>query len=372
MSIVAYGKIQNGIIKQITRNYQSQNKSIYFLNMIDVIIIGGGIAGMEAACTLHDLRYEILILEKNKFLGGHLQNWDTLFPTKRKASEVLEHYIKEVQRRGITVYLNTDVTSVTKQENNTFEINTSREVQFKCKTVLMTTGYSLFNAERKEEYGYKIYDNVITSADLEKKLQTNKGELLSPSGNPIKSIAFVHCVGSRDEKSGNHYCSNVCCVTGVKQAIKMRQLLPEAQVFNFYMDLRMYGSGFEEMYREAQEAWRVQFIRGRLSEVAETIDKRLQLKAEDTLSARPLRMHVDLLVLLVGMESSKAAGDFAQSCKLACSPNRFVASTDFHIASNNTNVEGMFTAGCAIAPLSVFDTVNHAKAAALAIKNYLA
>jgi len=203
-------------------------------------------------------------------------------------------------------------------------------------------------------------------------LQSTKGELLSPSGNPIKSVAFVHCVGSRDEKSGNHYCSNVCCVTGVKQAIKMRQLLPEAQVFNFYMDLRMYGLGFEEMYREAQEKWRVQFIRGRLSEVAETIDKRLQLKAEDTLSARPLRMHVDLLVLLVGMEASKAAGDFAQSCKLACAPNRFVETADFHIASNKTNIEGMFTAGCAIAPLSVFDTVNHAKAAALTVKNYLA
>ncbi|MCL2327390.1 MAG: NAD(P)/FAD-dependent oxidoreductase [Bacteroidetes bacterium] len=352
--------------------------------MIDVIIIGGGIAGMEAACTLHDFGFEILILEKNKQLGGHLQNWDTLFPTKRKASEVLEHYVKEVQRRGITVYLNTDVTSVKKQDkapslpppqgevNGFFEVHTSREVLFKSKTVLMTTGYSLFNAERKEEYGYKIYDNVITSADLEKLLQSTKGELLSPSGNPIKSVAFVHCVGSRDEKSGNHYCSNVCCVTGVKQAIKMRQLLPEAQVFNFYMDLRMYGLGFEEMYREAQEKWRVQFIRGRLSEVAETIDKRLQLKAEDTLSARPLRMHVDLLVLLVGMEASKAAGDFAQSCKLACAPNRFVETADFHIASNKTNIEGMFTAGCAIAPLSVFDTVNHAKAAALTVKNYLA
>ncbi|MDR0940671.1 MAG: NAD(P)/FAD-dependent oxidoreductase [Bacteroidales bacterium] len=339
--------------------------------MIDVIIIGGGIAGMEAACTLHDFGFEIIILEKDKHLGGHLQNWDTLFPTKRNASEVLDHYVKEVQKRSITVYLNTDVTSVTKQDNGSFEINTSREVVFKCKTVLMTTGYDLFNAERKEEYGYKIYDNVITSADLEKLLQTNKGELRSPSGNPIKSVAFVHCVGSRDEKSGNHYCSNVCCVTGVKQAIKMRQLLPEAQVFNFYMDLRMYGAGFEEMYREAQEVWRVQFIRGRLSEVAETIDKRLQVKAEDTLSARPLRMHVDLLVLLVGMEASKATGDFAQSCNLACAQNRFVETADFHIASNKTNVEGLFTAGCAIAPLSVFDTVNHAKAAALTVKEHL-
>ncbi|MDR2963266.1 MAG: FAD-dependent oxidoreductase [Bacteroidales bacterium] len=339
--------------------------------MIDVLIIGGGIAGMEAACTLHDLGFETLILEKEKQLGGHLRNWDTLFPTKRKASEVLEHYVKEIQQRGITVYLNTDVTSVKKQEDGTFELNTGREVQFKTKTVLMTTGYALFNAERKEEYGYKIYDNVITSADLEKILQTAKGELRSPSGNSIQSVAFVHCVGSRDEKSGNHYCSNVCCVTGVKQAIKMRQLLPEAQVFNFYMDLRMYGSGFEEMYREAQEQWHVQFIRGRLSEVAETIDKRLQLKAEDTLSARPLRMHVDLLVLLVGMESNKAAADFAQSCNLACAPSRFVQPKDFHIESNKTNVEGLFTAGTAIAPLSVFDTVNHAKAAALSVSEYL-
>ena len=165
-----------------------------------------------------------------------------------------------------------------KQDDGSFEIHTSREVSFKCKTVVVATGYSLFNAQRKEEYGYGIYSHVLTSADLEKHWQKQSTEFVSPTQKPLNKVAFIHCVGSRDEKSGNHYCSKVCCVTAVKQAITLKKQSPHTQVFCFYMDLRMYGPGFEEMYREAQETWGIQFIRGRLSEVAEHIDGSLQPK----------------------------------------------------------------------------------------------
>lgn len=339
--------------------------------MIEVLIIGGGIAGLESAVTLHNLGIESLILEKEKNIGGHVAQWDTLFPTKRKAQEVIEFYTNEISKKSITVYVNTHVTSISKQDDGTFEVHTSRSVSFKAKTIILASGYSLFNAERKEEYGYKIYSNVVTSPDLELMYKNHKDSFLAPNGNEIKRVAFIHCVGSRDEKSGNHYCSKVCCVTGVKQAIKMKQLNPQAQVFCFYMDLRMYGPGFEEMYREAQEKWGVQFIRGRLSEVAETIDGGLQLKAEDTLAARPFKIEVDMLVLLVGMESPKTTQEIAHSCKLNCSDSRFVSAGDYHISPNKTNISGLFTAGTAIAPLSVFDTISNAKSAALVVNQYL-
>ena len=88
--------------------------------MIDVLIIGGGIAGIETACSLQDLGYETIIVEKEKTIGGHLNDWDTLFPTHRSASEVLAHYIDETRKRALTIYLNTYVISVKKQEDGTF------------------------------------------------------------------------------------------------------------------------------------------------------------------------------------------------------------------------------------------------------------
>lgn len=339
--------------------------------MIDVIIIGAGIAGIDTACNLHDAGYDVLVLEKEKSMGGNVQHWSTLFPTKRNANEVISFYTEQVRKRGITMYLNTFVNSIKKQVDGTFEIHTSREVSFKCKSVIIATGYSLFNAQRKEEYGYGIYSHVLTSADLEKHWQKHSTEFVSPTQKPLNKVAFIHCVGSRDEKSGNHYCSKVCCVTAVKQAITLKKQSPHTQVFCFYMDLRMYGNGFEEMYREAQETWGIQFIRGRLSEVAEHIDGTLQLKAEDTLSARPFKISVDMLVLMVGMESQKSTAMFAESCNVTCASNRFIQPLDHHLQPNATNVEGLFTAGACIGPLSVFDTLNHSKSATLAVTSYL-
>ena len=106
-------------------------------------------------------------------------------------------------------------------------------------------------------------------------------------GSRPRRIAFLHCVGSRDEKVCQQHCSKVCCITGVKQAMEMKQLFPEADVFNFYMDIRMFGPGYEEMYREAQQKYNIHFLRGRISEASPTIDGRVQIKAEDTLTGRP-------------------------------------------------------------------------------------
>ncbi len=203
-------------------------------------------------------------------------------------------------------------------------------------------------------------------------------EALKPDGNlsaiidkEPKRIAFVHCVGSRDEKSGNHYCSKVCCITGVKQAIELKKRFPETEIFCFYMDLRMYGKHFEELYREAQEKYDIQFIRGRLSEASEKLDKSLLIKAEDTLSGRPLKMNVDLLVLLVGMEAGNGTASVSASCGLQCDASGFLSTADSFMHSNLSSQEGIFVAGSCSAPMSVNDTVVHARSAAYEVNDYL-
>ena len=251
--------------------------------MKHVVIIGGGIAGMETACALTDAGHWVTLIEKEAQIGGKLNNWSYLFPDFTPVDHVKNVIQAKCIGKDFSILTNTKINSIHRQ-NGKFNIETSGEQLLEADAVVVATGYDLFDARRKEEYGYKIYDHVITSADLEKLLLPDGNLSVAAGANP-KRIAFVHCVGSRDEKSGNHYCSKVCCITGVKQAIELKKRLPEAEIFCFYMDLRMYGKYFEELYREAQEKYDIQFIRGRLSEASEKIDKSLLIKSEDTLSA---------------------------------------------------------------------------------------
>jgi len=135
--------------------------------------------------------------------------------------------------------------------------------------------------------------------------------------------------------------------------------------------LRMYGKHFEELYREAQEKYDIQFIRGRLSEASEKIDKSLLIKSEDTLSGRPLKMNVDLLILLVGMEAGKGTSTAATACGIGCEESGFLKTTDTFLKSNFSEQEGIFLAGSCTAPMSVNDTILHARSAAIEVDCWL-
>ena len=203
---------------------------------------------MQAALRLSEQGAEPLIIEKEAELGGKLRGWYVLFPTFTPASEVLSELRRRVQERGIEVMTSTEVSGFTRQSVTLADGRT-----LPCDSVVVASGFTLFDATVKEEYGYGIYDNVITSADLERMFA--EGRVACADGSRPKRIAFLHCVGSRDEKVCQQHCSRVCCITGVKQAIEMKRLFPEADVFNFYMDIRMFGPGYEEMYREAQQRY---------------------------------------------------------------------------------------------------------------------
>ena len=337
--------------------------------MKHIVIIGGGIAGLETACTLTDAGHWVTVIEKEPQVGGKLNNWSYLFPDFTPVEKITVPLLEKCREKDFSILYQTEVSSIHRQ-NGKFSIATSGKQKLEADAVVVATGYELFDAHRKEEYGYQIYDHVVTSADLEK-LLLPEGDLSVAAGANPKRIAFVHCVGSRDEKSGNHYCSKVCCITGVKQAIELRKRLPEAEIYCFYMDLRMYGKNFEELYREAQEKYNIQFIRGRLSEASERIDKSLLIKSEDTLSGRPLKMNVDLLILLVGMEAGKGTATAASACGIGCEESGFLKTTDSFLKSNFSEQEGIFLAGSCTAPMTVNDTILHARSAAMEVNNYL-
>ena len=332
-----------------------------------VLVIGAGPAGLEASTLLAQRGYQVTLVEESDTLGGKINSWDRLFPNQRHASEVVKYLNNSL--------LNIDIKQNAKpdhiiQSNGVFQTRLSNGETIETQAILVATGFRVFEAVKKEEYGYGIYDHVITSADLEFRF-SNKNNLILPDGRIPKKIGFVHCVGSRDEKAGVLHCSRVCCVTAVKQAIEIRQALPESQVYCFYMDLRMFGLGYEELYKESQEKYKVQFIRGRLSEAFEDRDGSIMIRIEDTLTARPLRMNLDLLVLMVGMLPSEGTSLVARLLSLELNPNGFLKPLDEHIHAQQSSVSGVFLAGTCKGPKNIEETLADARSAVVQIENYL-
>lgn len=333
-----------------------------------VVVIGAGPAGLEASASLAKMGIRVTLVEKDEIAGGHLKKWHSLFPASLPGNEALNAITK-----GFNEYvtLKTDI-KITGLEvvNDYFTVSGHNGWQEKADAVILTTGYQLFDARRKEEYGYGIYENVITSADLEEIFASGKPLFKGHTMKPER-VGFVHCVGSRDEKVNNLHCSKVCCITAVKQAIEVKQLLPEAEVFCFYMDLRMFGRHYEELYKEAQEKYNIQFIRGRLSESTEDQDGNIVLKVEDTLLGKPLRLKASLLVLMVGMEAATGAKTLTAMLGLKEVSDGFIQPVEETLKSNYTEIPGIFVAGTCTGPKSVADTLADARSAALAVAEYL-
>lgn len=331
---------------------------------INVLIIGGGPAGIEVATQLRNLGVTPILIEKSNVLGGHLAQWDRLFPASHSAKEVLEKMIGNVG--GVRTFLNTDVTDIQSVENG-FNAILSDKSSFDVRAVVLTTGFELFKAEKKQEYGYGIYNNVITNAELERFFVNGKDERIN---NP-KKIGFVHCVGSRDIKVNNTYCSKVCCATALKQAVEMKQMFPDADIYTFYMDLRMFGPGYEDLYLRSQRDFDVKCVRGRVCEVSEDINGKLVIKAEDTLFGKPLKMTLDLLVLMCGMEKNQSVDRLQEMLGIKSNDDGFIKTESSYLGINKTENQGVFVAGCCTGPKTLPDTIAEARAVAVEVFNYI-
>lgn len=332
----------------------------------NVVIVGGGIAGMEAAAQLLKLGYCPIIVEKGSSLGGHVAQWNRLFPDMTPAAEIVENIKSRLDDANI--FLDTEISFINKLREG-YSVMLSNGVNVVCRAVLLATGFHLFNAEKKEEYGYGIYNQVITNRDLEKWFNGNPDTRIA--SRPMKRIGFVHCVGSRDVKSGNAQCSKVCCITAIKQAIELKEKFQDAEIYCFYMDLRLFGKKYEDFYIRAQRDFGIHFIRGRVSEVSETIDGGLNVKAEDTLSGKPVKMSLDLLVLMAGMVCNSEVGHIASMIPIAIDSDGFLKSKDNIYNIIESDSRGIFFAGACTGTKTVPETIAEARSAALSIHEYL-
>ena len=331
----------------------------------NIVIIGGGLAGMEAAKQLLLLGYNPILVEQRDHLGGHVAQWHRLFPDMSPAQDLVRRLGGEIMEANI--FLETKVTYVNRLQNG-YLVMLSNGVNIPCRALLVASGFKLFDASRKEEYGYGVYDHVVTNADLEAWFGGAEDDRFPKDP---KAVGFVHCVGSRDLKAGNVQCSKVCCMTAVKQAIEMKERFPGARIYCFYMDLRLFGKKYEDFYLEAQQNYAVQFIRGRVSEVGETLDGRLQVKAEDTLSGKPLKVQLDLLVLMSGIVCNPDVAELARMARLDVDSDGFLRSVDNVAGIVDSNRPGIFYAGACTGAKTIPETLAEARSAALRIHQFL-
>lgn len=332
--------------------------------MKSISIIGAGPAGIEAASVLAQQGLAVTLFEKSSSVMKNVADKAFLFPDFTAASDIVEAMNRKLLNSNITQRTDTDIVALAREDNNAWKLTDSKGNSYYSDLVLVATGYTPFDAHRKEELGYGIYNGVVTSLDMEKMIRYD--QVVNSMGEKPRRVTFLQCVGSRDEKSGNHYCSKVCCVTAVKQAIELKRRLPETEVYVFYMDLRMWGQHFEELYRQSQEEYGVRFVRGRISEASGTFDGRVQIKAEDTLMGLPLKMTTDLLVLMVGMEASEGTRCLGKACGIA-GEYGFLQSVDPHLNDCRTSLDGLYVCGTCKRPMSINDAVNDARAAAVAL-----
>jgi heterodisulfide reductase subunit A2 len=242
-------------------------------------------------------------------------------------------------------------------------------VEVEVGTIIVATGYDQFDPSVIPQYGYKKYDNVLTGLEFERitcAAGPTEGQILLKDGRAPESVAIVHCVGSRDQNY-HEYCSRVCCMYGLKYAHLIKELT-NADVYEFYIDMRCFGEGYEEFYKRLAEEG-VNFIRGKVAKVTDEAitdeeKGKLIVVGEDTLLGKLIRVPVDMVILCSALEARSDAENVAKIFNINRRADGFFLERHVKLDPVATPTDGVFIAGCCEGPRDIPDTVAQAEATA--------
>ncbi|MCK5561064.1 MAG: CoB--CoM heterodisulfide reductase iron-sulfur subunit A family protein [Thermoplasmata archaeon] len=347
-----------------------------------VLVIGGGVAGMQASIDLAKRGYQTYLVERDDQLGGRAYQLSMTFPTHEcKPDGCCMHYCRECiytpkleelqQNPNLDIMLNTEVTDIKgKQGDYKIELTNGKgKNNLEVNAIIIATGSRTFDPNKLPEYGYQN-DDVITFLELEKMIVAQRlegNDFKRPSDGKIpKKINFLLCVGSRDLNKGNSHCSIVCCTYAIGQAKDLKRRYPDAEIIIHYMDLRAAYRGFEEFYREAQEMG-VIFVRGRVAAV-EKEGAKLNLKSENLDLGEPSVWKSDLVILAVGQEPHEGTDKIANMLSLNLAENGFIQDS---LPMDYTEKSGISVIGCALGPRGIRYSVKEALEAVDAISEFL-
>ncbi|MBP2146486.1 heterodisulfide reductase subunit A [Methanofollis sp. W23] len=321
-------------------------------------IIGGGCNGCgdcEAACP---------VIKPNPFELGMAPRKAIYIYHPQVVPLVYTVDFDSCVKCGLCVEACGDKKAIDLEMEDTFET-------VKVGSVILATGYEMFPIEKKREWGYKQFDNVITSLEFERLICASGptgGHLVRPSdGETPMKVAFLLCAGSRDNTGvGKPYCSRFCCMYSLKHAHQVMEKIPGCQPYIFYMDIRSFGKMYEEFYYRIQNEG-AKFIRGRVANILEDPKtKNLHVYAEDTLLGRPVDIEVDMAVLAAAIQPAADTDHVRHLFGVSCSQDGWLLEAHPKLNPCGTTTAGIFLAGVCQGPKDIPDTVAQAEGAASA------
>ncbi len=342
------------------------------------LIIGGGIAGLQAALDIADAGYPVVLVEKAGHLGGRMAELSGLYlnldgsanPLRKKIEAVLSH-------PHIQVLTGSEVTSVGGYVGNFSvlveqgvgpELGGPRErFTFDVGAIVVATGYDLYDKQKLGEYGGGRYADVIDGLQFEAMLRPDGptgGQIRRPSDGQVpKEVVWVQCAGSRDPELHMPYCSKVCCMYVAKQATLYKQQVPEGQATVFYIDIRSQGKGYEEFVQRAMEEHDVLYVRGKASKVFQE-NGRVTVWGVDTLTGLPIEVEADLVVLATATVPREGAVELGQRLHASVDEHGFFSEAHPKLRPVESLTAGVFLAGAAQFPKDIPETVAQASGAA--------
>ena len=247
------------------------------------------------------------------------------------------------------------------------------EYNLQIKTVILATGFNLFDTTKISRYGSGKFKNVLTSMQMEREIAPTRpyNTILRPSdGKVADRIAYVLCTGSRDDSVGNPICSQVCCMYSIKQAQLLMGALPMADVTIYYIDIRSFGKGFEEFYQQAKDMG-VNFVKGKIGKISEKSNGNLILRYEDVTEGTVTEAEHDMVVLSAGLLPNQGVDSLFDKQTLELDTYKFVKQKDILASPAKTSIDGVFVAGTASAPMDIPDSILSAGSASSEAISYL-
>jgi heterodisulfide reductase subunit A len=240
------------------------------------------------------------------------------------------------------------------------------EIVERVGSIVVATGLEPYDPKELDEYGYTRFQNVLTSLEFERLVNAGgptKGELIRPTDRKRpRSVGFVQCVGSRSARKGGSYCSNVCCMNTIKSTLVLKEHYPDIDVKVFYIDIRAFGKGFEDLYTRSRRLG-VHYLRGLPGTVEETNDQKLRVSVENTATSRLETHELDMLVLAIGVKPASTTQKLQEMLGLQLTPDGFFLEAHPKLQPVDAATRGIFYAGCAEGPKDIKESVTQASAA---------
>jgi heterodisulfide reductase subunit A2 len=415
------------------------------------LVIGGGVAGIQAALDLADSGHKVYVVEKHPSIGGVMAQLDKTFPTMDCSICVLGPKMMDAgKHENIELYAYSEIKKVTGYignykvtinkkaryvdelsctscakcseacpvivpdefqqgfssrkaayipfpqavpasylidmknclgnnpvrcnkcvevcEKKCIDLNMQdKEIEVNVGTIIVCTGMDVYDPTILDEYGYTRFENVITTMEFERLIcggGPTEGQMLRPSDLKIpKRIGFIQCVGSRTVNRGNPYCSNVCCMNTIKDSLLIKEHYPDTEIYVYYMDIRAYGKGFEDLYRRSKEEG-VHFVRGFPGEVVENPDtKNIKVRVENTTNCQVEDYELDLLVLSVGLQPDSELKKLCNLLNVSLTSDGFLMEAHPKLRPVDAPTPGIYFAGSVESPKDIKDSVTQASAA---------